>query len=217
MKPFQKAFDVFLNSGLRRDLETVTQNCTPKRTRRLSEHDGEWQFDRRWEITPFQATHVKRMPTRTLTIMANFTVSAWGKSEEIDRYGAIVWAISQLIEKAGISTRIVWYQHARTVTECGLASRIEIECKRAGEYLAPSLLAACFTTMFYRRVGFALEVASGEAYGKTVRDSLGSPIRYDPVKFEKGVLSLAPECVHGYDAELGRCIVAAIKGGNSDA
>jgi hypothetical protein len=70
---------------------------------------------------------------------------------------------------------------------------INIECKKAGEYLAPSLLAAACQAAFFRRGIFSLKCALADAWNKKISTGMGSSIQQDKlIRFEEGQLILAP-------------------------
>jgi hypothetical protein len=199
-------------TALIQKLQTLSQDLNPRRKRRFSEHDGEWSYDRRYEIEPFQATYRAASPTRILEIEAHFSIAAFTGAREINRYGAIIWAINDLIEKAGVQTRIVGRWHTSNITDdCSRDSNIEIEVKKPGQYVAPTLIATCFSSNFFRRAIFALDVASCDADGKRASCYLGQPIQQPKaIHFSKGVLTLSPKVMGGITPEMEAEILKAV-------
>ena len=215
MGPFNKAYQSFSDGKLSRELQHKVQDCIPKRKRRFSEHDGEWNYDRRWEVCAFQATHKVLTPARVVKIIADFSASCQAEGSAIDKYGAMVWAVSQLIEKCGIQTEIV-YQNNSNCIDSGRSwsNQNTIELKKPGQYLAPSLLAGCFRSVFFRRFGIGLIEAAANCAGRNAAYGRGKPKEQPhPVQYLKpDTLHLSPNAATGYDNELKDALLRAIKG-----
>lgn len=212
MAPFQAQMAELERSGFTRHFKTETWQIKPLRKRRFSEHDGEWSYDRRYEIQPFQATTKTNTPTRVLRIRAQFSVSGAAHSKDIDKYGALVWAICQLIERSGIQTEIIWADDCLGIDDSKvLNANIEVLVKKPGQYLAPSMLATCFSTLFFRRIGFAFIVASANTAGFASSYGLGRPKKGHTVLFEDNTLHLSPSAVFGCDDELKAEILKAMR------
>lgn len=213
MGPFRSEKERLRKSGLLTKLKTTCQDLNPKRKRRLSEYDGEWQRDREWEIKPYQETYRMLTTQKTLEIRADFSISAYAEASDIDRYGAMVWALSDLIESSGIQTRIVMQCR---VTGMDRESRqwscdSEIEFKKPGQYLAPSLLASGFKSRFYRMPLFLAEVLASDAAGFQVSSGLGRPIHVaNKIEFKDGILKLSPDAHQAMTDEVEKEILKAI-------
>jgi hypothetical protein len=212
MQAYLQAKRRFSESKLGQRLNTVTQDLAPRRKRFTSEHDGEWDYGRQWEITPFYSTSRAFAPARTVRIMADFSISARAKADEIDRYGVMVWALSDMIESTGVMTEVCFYN---AVTGCAYGPDTDgktiIKLKRAGEYIAPSLLAAAFKANFFRRAGFAMIATHGEVSGGEVSGCLGSPVRSNvPIEFGRGELWIRTNATTGYDGAIEREILKAV-------
>lgn len=210
MRIFQQERRKLESSDLMKKIRASTEHLVPKRTRFMSEHDGEWDFGRRFEITPFSTSRRKLVPGRTIEVCCNFSINCAAGSREIDRYGAMAWAIADVIEKAGIMTRITWWMKAQNLAS-GLNAKVVLELKKPGEYVTPSLLASAFKSNFYRRVGFGLYVACAELASKAAYSSLGYPSQEDyAIKFDQGVLRLSPRVSTAYDSEIEAEILKAV-------
>ncbi len=213
MKPFEAARVRLQQTGLIQKLQTKSQRIRPRRARVFSDIDGDWDYSRRYETQPFVGVTKVLTPVKTITIEVHFSISCNATQTDIDRYGAMAWAISQVIEKSGIQTRIVWILEGTHLTESGKKDfgRVEIELKKAGQYLAPSLLAAAMKANFFRRVGFAFLTASAELLDGTVSYSLGRCQEYPkPIEFKDGVLHISPDSAKGYHDEIEREVLKAI-------
>ncbi len=200
MAPFNAALHELQSHGLK-TIQAGIANCKPARKRRVSEYDGVWQYDRKDDEFPFVENYKKRVPNRIITVIPNFTISGSQSNGDVDAYGAMVWAICQLIEKTGILVNVDWYEHTRQTSRKhgGLDVSVKVRCKTANQYLAPSMLAACFTSNFFRRIGFALWVSGCNAYDAEAAGGLGSCITFDkPAEYRDGCLYLSPMIVHGH-------------------
>lgn len=200
-------------SGILRRLRTQIGLAYPKRRRVFSEHDGDWDYDRRWDIMPFQATSRPPQVGRTLILNCDMCVNASTKSKALDKYGVLVWAISNIIESAGICTRILYTEFSTGATEDGSSSDIEVIIKNTGEYIAPPLLASVFQTNFFRRIGFSLLTLAAEAVGEEVAMGLGhAETKHRTLEYGDGVLYLHPDLAETAPAELENGLLAAMKG-----
>lgn len=214
LRPFQKERKRLEESGLLGKLTTTSADLTPKRKRRNSEHDGEWDMARKYEIQPFASTHRIMQAERTLDIVCNFGISGYADAESITRFGVFCWSIVDIIESAGIRCNLF-------ITEDGTAidvarghntNRIKIQLKKASEYVSPSLLAAAFTCNFKRRLLFSMIPLCADLGDYAVSLSLGRPISVeDAAKFENGVLTLSPNAAEGMTAELEKQLLEAIE------
>jgi len=194
MTPFNTALSKIKTSEVFESLKTKVVAGTPMRKRRVSEHDGEWDMSRQWEIAPFHATYRAFQERKAIDINAQFAFNGAYDPEEITAYGAMIWAISELIESAGIRCRVVWCKQNKGISEDkDVNSSMRIELKAHQEYVAPSLIAAAFQARFYRRAGFALIVAASDYRGYPAKNNLGTPRgNASAVSFVDGALELSP-------------------------
>lgn len=210
MGPLLKEREKFAKAGLAQKLQTKIAELNPRRRRFLSEHDGEWSYDRRWEITPFQATTKMPSPGKTLEIICFSDFSGYASAEDINRYGAMAWAISDLIEQAGISTRIEAWYGAQNVGQ-GVDGEIHLEVKKAGQYIGPSALASTFQAVFFRRAMFSVMASIAHLDGKPHSSGLGQALQAPHrIKFEAGRLIISPMVHVATNDEIEREILAAI-------
>jgi hypothetical protein len=214
MEPFRKARETFQRSALGRKLQEKISSHAMRRRRQMSEHDGEWDYGRRWELNPFHRAYKRPEPARTIEIICDFSISCAASADGINKYGATVWAISDLIESLGIQTRVLYLNHTTGLLNSPEedTSKIEIELKKPGEYLAPSLLAASMTSVFYRRGVFALDIMEADATGYEVSWGLGRPEpKTSSIVFEKGKLFLGASVHTGYDDKIEQELFKALE------
>lgn len=210
MKPYNEAYDKLDETGLLSKLKTAGALGKPRRKRRMSEHDGDWEYDRMWELKPYQNTVRKQQVLKTIKINCNFSCSGATGAPTIRKYGALVWAIARVIEDAGIQTHIVYSERAKNV---GNNTNVQtwVTLKNPGEYIAPTFLAACFTANHYRRLGFALQ-----ALCVPVNDndqschSMGQAEPGPAMQFEDGVLTLDVKANHMSYADVERTVLEII-------
>lgn len=163
------------------------------RKRIMSETDGEWSMDRRWDIKPFQATEKNQsgiLPT--IKVNVDFCFSAAHRSKEIAKFGAFCWAVFSSIENAGITCEVnlliksegLFRFHKERI------SNFTVCVKRAGDYIDNCSLARCFTSGFFRRAIFNLYTASCASLDETASSRLGHPKTLEKPK-ESGELLLS--------------------------
>ncbi len=212
MKAYQGAYDKYQKSGMIERIQSRIEDVAPRRKRIYSDHEGDWDYERRFEDEQFVGLTKSSGAARAIDIKCNFGIHCGVGAEQINSYGALIWAVSQLIEQAGIQTRIIYHIPCEGQNEDrDIDSSIEIELKAAEEYIAPSLLAAVFTSNFYRRVGFALDVSAAEAASQRGHYALGRPFRNpNPVMFLDGALHLGADSTGCETAVLEREILKTI-------
>jgi hypothetical protein len=203
----------FANGQVAKQLRATIQGLKPKRTLRMSDCEGDWQYDLRYDDRPYVESRLEKRPARVIELYAYFNFSCAVDAEKITEYGTYVWGLSDLIESAGVQTRIIWanecsdaYGDSRTCH----SQLTEIEVKRPGEYITPGMLAAVFTSNFYRRYGFALKVLDCEAVGTRIGFGYGCPKhRAKFIEFSDGRISLTGDVMRGSTDEVINALTAA--------
>lgn len=223
---FHASMEKVKASDLSHRLQTSMAGFSPRRKRARSAFDGDWEYDRRFDIEPYSTTLRAPQAVRSIEIRAHFAFHGSRAAQEISDYGALCWAISELIESQGIQTHVKYlkYNNHVSLTPSGneptkqMGTKVEIELKKPGEYIAPALLASAFTARFYRRFVWQLIAASVDAHGGNPYPGVGSPYAHSkPIEYLDGVLHLSPEARGaGYTADLEREILKAI-GANQQA
>lgn len=150
---------------------------SPKRKRFMSEHDGEMNFDKLYDIKLFESTMRSQTHSKKLNVVVDFSILAHTDAKDIDRYGATVWAIIQLLEAKGYGVNLLLEQTGRNVY-CGNGASYRLKMlqkvKKENEYLSPKVLAMCFQSNWYRRVTFGMMVKCGDEFSFPVNSSLGT-------------------------------------------
>lgn len=195
MKNFEKAAQKFANSNLSKKLKEQFLQCQPRRMRNKSEYDGEFNESRRYDIAPFDG--IKKAPGfgRAIDVILFCSVSCQVRSEELNAYGAMAWALVELIEQCGINARVLLkYKQSNFLAEARDGElTINVEAKKEGEYLAPSLLATALKSNFYRRPIFTFIAMGAECLDEKVSSSLGRPHDLEKkIEFKDGQLIIGP-------------------------
>lgn len=182
-------------TGLKEKLMPIIQAVNPKRRRYNSEHDGDWSYDRRHEITPFSNTkRVYAAQVRTIDLQVHFAVSGDVDSESLDEYGALVWAISDILESAGLTTRITFTTSTnQSFLKRGKNLLMNFEIKRYGQYFSPSTIAGAFKTTFYRRLTWAFRHLMADTIDDGIQTGMGYQASPDKtIDFRDGKIIMSP-------------------------
>ena len=199
MREFNEASDAM--GQVTREVETQLAFLNPTRKRRFSEFDGDFDLTRRGDDFPLVETYkTHNGVARVLDIQVLFQFSCGRRKGDILRFGALAFGIVSAIEKAGIQVNLKVGQKAEGLAKKHPNTWISnfALVKHAGEYLEPSLLARCFTTEFYRRCLFSMDIAACDMENLVVDDGLGSP-KSIPSSATRGVLTLAPDFLGAHD------------------
>jgi hypothetical protein len=216
LTPYQEARSKLKNKSLMRRIHEKTIMLR-RRRRSLSEYDGEWDISRKWEIRPFH--HASRQPiaNRHLKIRVSMDIACGTKAQSICEYGSLVWGINDLLESVGYNTDIVLHSYAHGVSESRkLDAELEINVKRAGQYISPTNIARCLNSNFYRRTMFALYVKAADNLDQEACSSLGTVNSVDYIiRFEKGLLEISPRAIQfNSEANVQEVILKAMEASN---
>lgn len=192
IQPFLKAKSKLTESGLLNRLQSI-QSPIPKRRRVLSEHDGDWNFDRQWDISPFNSTARLPVSQPFVAIRADFSINSGYKSYQINEYGALCWAVSQILEERGINTTIDVVKHVSNITSnMPWQVRDTISVKTSREYVSPQALANVFRSNYYRRAILGLTIQAADLVNQKVSYGLGQSNPPNSVAdYQNGVLTLS--------------------------
>lgn len=189
MAQFKRQLEEFKKNKLEEKITTKI-DYSPKRRRFLSEHDGDYDHDKRWEIKSFNNSKKELLPISIIDINVDMSISAGTSAESINKYGALVWSVIQLVESLGIQANINVTNDCTNSTEKS-DTKLIYRIKKAGEYISPTALATTFQSVFFRRAMFAGMVLAADNFKERASYSLGSPryIRTDKhIWFENGAI-----------------------------
>lgn len=174
MENFKKQLEAFKKNKLEEKITTKI-DYSPKRRRYLSEHDGDYDHDKRWEIKSFNNSKKELLPITVIDVNVDMSISADTGSDEINKYGALVWSIIQLIESLGIQANINIINDSINSYDGGGNITLTYCIKKAGEYISPIALATTFQSVFYRRAIFSGMVLAADNFNKEIAYGLGRP------------------------------------------
>lgn len=182
--------------GLVEKIKMQIQDKIPKRVRIKSEHDGEWDYDKRWELEPFTLSKRTNSLNRNIKIVVDFGLnSGWGE-ESVDEYGAMVWCLCNIIEDLGIATQVSIMSRGMNVAR-GVNDSLYFEIKKPGEYITPFVLGSVAQTGFYRRVIFGFMILACDVANAEADASLGQSVNICPdIEFKNGSLYTSIGLVH---------------------
>lgn len=213
LNSFKKTLAEFSKNKLQEKIQAKL-DFTPKRKRSSSEHDGDYDLDKRWEIKPFTNSHKEMLPINVVDVNVDMSISASMKAEDINKYGALVWSIIQIVESLGIQANVNIINESVGTSTNGYASTIVLKIKRAGEYISPVALTSCFQSVFYRRAIFGAIVLSCDEFKFDVDYGLGRPKHTSTDKniwFENGAIYTRPGGQFKIE-EVERAITKMVKG-----
>jgi len=185
------------------------------RKRIMSETDGEWSMDRKWDIKPFQATEKNQsgiLPT--IKVNVDFCFSAAHRSKEIAKFGAFCWAVFSSIENAGITCEVnlLLKSQGLFANKGDRQANFTVCVKRAGDYVDTCSLARCFTSGFFRRAIFNLYVAACASVNEQASSGLGHPKTLSKPKDSGELLLSIDNQTENIDALLEKVFKAIGKG-----
>lgn len=153
-----------------------------RRNRFQSEHDGDFDFDKRFEIKPFNSTVNKNNGIRRMVkVNVDFSFNCGISAEEIERYGIRVWSIIDIIESQGICCEVNYMWHSTGTyfpkesanDQYKHRQKTIINIKRSDEYVDIKKIARAFTPWFFRRLLFAMDSFIGDSINEKVCTGLG--------------------------------------------
>lgn len=173
---FIKNRDEILRSGVKEELEKMMLGGK-KRRRTFSEHDGDWNHDRRWDAAPFEATHVARKDFPFVELCFPLGMNAMASSKGITAFLSRCLALAEVLEAAGYRVAITAEDWTYYNIRCGtkkLALEIDPQAparakepmnameitryilRDATSYGSADQYAKLASSEFFRRVTFAL-------------------------------------------------------------
>lgn len=173
-----------------------TVGTVNKRRRTMSEHDGDWDLDRRWDVKPFSGTAVLPTPVRTIELMVTMEFSSAVPAKEIEKYGQDCTAIITLLESKGFTVGLTLQKRHREIyADVGKKDKDrgwfleELEIKKPGEYMPKQRILQVFSPLFMRRVLFCNVALACEAMGRRSYTGISYPTYQSvPIYAEPGKL-----------------------------
>lgn len=153
---------------------------TMQRRRVRSEYDGDFDYDKRWDVEPYQERSKKPLSTRIVKLTVESSFSASVKSQTINAFAGFVGAVITLLEQSGILVELKVNDTGTNFLDNGknCAFCISLNVKKADEYLPPAQVMKALSSVWYRRAIFGLICANAQNLRSEVSDGLGSPFRF---------------------------------------
>lgn len=194
--------DFFKNnwSGQLRDDLSFLNAKSKKRKRNLSEHDGDFDFDRVWDVKLFNSTRTEPFDNRVI-VDVSFDISCDFTSEDIREYGKLCYHVTNFIEEHGYVCDINLVFETTGMYTGTMNSKnyiannhnlTKINIKQSSEYQDNITICKYFTDWFYRRCVFNLFLHHGMEQNLTMGWGLGSPKRGVVTTGSQGYILLAP-------------------------
>lgn len=151
------------------------------RRRSRSEHDGEWDYDKRFDVQPFQRREKKKEVVRNVKLVMEGSFSCGVSAETLNRYGSFVSAVISLLEKNGVLVEVYTCYTTDHVSQSGKNAKSLFKIKKADEYLPVSQILKAMSAVWYRRVVFGLIVSHAELHKEHHDYGLGRPHQWGKV------------------------------------
>lgn len=218
MTDFEAAKEKIMSSDVLTKILPAIDMSSKRRKRRLSEHDGDWDYSRRWEIEPFSTAVRAPQAIKRIEVYCHLAVNCSISAGEYNRFGAIAWSIAELLESIGIQTKITGsYRSNQIDTDSKLSSTTEFVIKEFGEYVAPSLVATAFTAVFFRRAGFMMICAGSEVRSTKNAEYLGRSVQYDgTIDYKDGRIDIGPNVTSNCTDEIEKALFGAVGMGSAE-
>lgn len=168
--------DVLIDTKKELDVKPV-QNFVNKRKRFLSEHDGDYVHDRRYDINFMESARREKVQgSNLIKINACGTFSARIESYQIDAYAKEICELVNYFEAQGRSVELnMIYKSNRNFSGAPLIKTF-VTVKQPDKYLSKSDIYRAFSSIFFRHIGFCTIVATADFNKKEVDHALGVPL-----------------------------------------
>jgi len=194
LDPFKKQLNEFRKNKLEEKITTKI-GYNQIRKRKLSEHDGDFDLDKQWEIKPFIHTKKDMLPMSVIDMNIDMSINSSMSSESINKYGVLIWSLIQLVESLGIQVKVNLINETTKLSYDDYGGNFIFNIKKSGEYISPIALATCFQSVFYRRAIFSGFIMACDKFKQTATDGLGYP-KYQKsnryIWFDKGAIYTKP-------------------------
>jgi hypothetical protein len=153
---FERARKELARTGLKESLEEASVGMRKKRRRAVSEHDGDFNLDRKWDITPFDTTLMAKKEFPYIEICFPMTMTQHASREDLSSFTAKCLALAEVLEGAGYRIAITgesWHL-MKTINGEERNELVRYRIREANEYGDIQSLATYASCEFFRRVMF---------------------------------------------------------------
>lgn len=174
---YQDVFkDVVIDTKQAYDVKPV-KNMVNRRKRFLSEHDGDYVHERRFDINFMESARREKIEgSNLIKINANASFSAAINSDDINEYAKQVCEVVNYFESMGRSVELNLFYKQTDMFNGAPATTVFLTVKRPDKYLSKADIYRAFSSLFFRHIGFCCLTYMAEANRKVVNESLGYPV-----------------------------------------
>lgn len=156
------------------------------RKRIRSEYDGDFDYDKRYDIAPFSRRGLGSAKRKSIKIFGEVSFSGFADSDTIDAYGSFIVALVNHFEKLGVNVDLYL---TRTCTGSGdgrnFLDRTITKVKSPGAYLPKKEMLKVFNSVYFRRIGFTQIIKGCDYMGQDVSGGYGIPFKFGvPFKYD---------------------------------
>jgi len=150
-----------------------------KRTRIRCAYDGELDYDKRFDVEPFNRRSTRKGPQRILKLRAQGNFTCYVSSQVINEYGQFIAVLINLLEKNQVMVQFDLMYQTSNVADADDLSSIYLKVKKADEYLSMASVSKVVSSNFFRRIGFALYCCNAEIQKRDVGYGLGQSVQHN--------------------------------------
>lgn len=174
---FQDIFkDVIIDTKSQLDAKP-TSGLINKRKRFLSEHDGDYVHDRRYDINFMESARREKIQgSNLIKINACASFSARIKSGQINEYAKEICELVNYFEAQGRSVELNMTYKMNRIFSGAPFITAQITIKQPDKYLSKADIYRAFSSVFFRHVGFSVITTLAEINNRDVDRSLGVPV-----------------------------------------
>ena len=170
--------DVIIETKKNLDVKPV-QNLVNKRKRFLSEHDGDYVHERRYDINFMESARLEKVQCNNL-----IKINACGSfdynvdASKINDYAKEICELVNFFEAQGRSVELnLTYKLSDLYSSRSSGvMKAFITVKRPDLYLSKADIYRAFSSVFKRHIGFCVNTLMADVNGEYVDEGLGSPL-----------------------------------------
>lgn len=168
-----------------------------KRRRVFTDKDGDFDYDRRFDITPFSSVIKQKVNKRVVDFNIHTGFSCAVDEKIINKYAAIVCVLNDIFNTFGVSTNIYNIKTTNNITKYGMFVgnppniTVKIKIKDSNTYSTTQTILKNIDSIFYRRAMFSLTILGADYVDKEVSIGLGNPKIYEKnFEFKSGEIHI---------------------------